>query len=294
MIPEATVRAPRKVSWWRRYRVDARLALSVVVLLAACILAIFAPQLTGDPIAQGLRTRLMPPAWIDGGSTQHLLGTDHLGRDVLSRVAHGGRVSLTISAMAVLLAGLVGTVLGIIAGFMGAWADNIIMRLIDVQMAFPVILLVILLLAIFKPSLTSLVVILGFATWIDYAKLIRAEVLRKREETFVEAAGALGAGKARVMFLHILPNVVPSLIILVTLTVPRIILVESALSWLGLGVPPPMPSWGGMVADANDYLGRAWWLPTMPGAAIVAVVLSIGFIGNWLRDLLDPHARANR
>src|SRR5690606_5163335 len=171
---------------------------------------------------------------------------------------------------------------------------NVIMRLIDVQMAFPVILLIILLLAIFDANLASLVLILGFATWIDYARLIRAEVLRKREETFVEAAGALGASTGRVMLRHVLPNLVPSIIILATLTVPRIVLVESALSWLGLGVPPPLPSWGGMVADANDYLARAWWLPTMPGAAIVAVVLSIGFVGNWLRDVLDPYARSNR
>lgn len=280
--------------WARRLKLNARLVLSVLVLLSIVIVAVFAPQLTGDPISQSIRTRLAPPAFVTGGDWAHPLGTDHLGRDVLSRVAHGGRVSLTISALAVLLAGLTGTALGLLAGFLGGWVDNLIMRLIDVQMAFPVILLIILLLAIFKPNLTSLVLILGFATWIDYARMIRAEVLRKREETFVEAAGALGASAGRVMLRHILPNLVPSIIILATLTVPRIILVESALSWLGLGVQPPTPSWGGMVADANDYLARAWWLPTMPGAAIVAVVLSIGFIGNWLRDVLDPHARNKR
>lgn len=286
----ATETAPSGSTTSRRIRRS--LSLKVLVSMAFALLlvgaAIFAPLVAGDPVRQNIRTRLVPPSWTSQEAQGHVLGSDHLGRDVFSRLVYGARISLTIAGLAVLIAGTLGTLLGLLAGHYGGWVDTIIMRLADIQLAFPLILLVMLLVAIVGPSVQNIVLTLGIAGWVEYARLVRAEVLRKREESFVEAASALGARPFYIMLRHLLPNVLAPIVVLATLAVPRMILIESALSWLGMSVPPPQPTWGAMVAEANDYLAIGWWLATTPGIAIVLTVLSITFIGDWLRELLDP------
>lgn len=268
-----------------------KVLLSFTVLLALIAGALLAPVMDLDPFGQSLRARLQPPAWQAGGSLAHVLGTDNLGRDMLSRLLYGARISLTIGFLAVALAGTIGVVLGLLAGYFGGLTDSIIMRVADIQLSFPMVLTAILLVSVLGSSLLNMVVALGVAGWVEYTRLVRAEVLQRREETYVEAATALGAPHRHIILRHVLPNIAAPILVLATLAVPRMILVESALSWLGLSVPPPTPTWGGMVAEANNYLSTSWWMATLPGVAIVAVVLSINFIGDWLRDVLDPRSR---
>lgn len=275
----------------RARRRDWRTMVSVIVLAMLVGGALLAPLTELDPLKQSLSARLRPPAWQSGGTLDHVLGTDHLGRDMLSRILYGARVSLTIGFLAVALAGTIGVVLGLLAGYFGGLVDTIIMRVADVQLSFPMVLMAILLVSVLGPSLLNMVIALGVAGWVEYTRLVRAEVLQRREEIYVEAATALGAPHIHIILRHVLPNIAAPILVLATLAVPRMILVESALSWLGLSVPPPTPTWGGMVAEANNYLSTSWWMATLPGVAIVLVVLSINYIGDWLRDVLDPRAR---
>ncbi|MEK7443547.1 MAG: ABC transporter permease, partial [candidate division NC10 bacterium] len=218
----------------------------------------------------------------------HLLGTDHLGRDVLSRVIHGARVSLLVGFAAVLVGGAIGSVLGIVAGFRGGWADSIIMTLADAQLAFPFILLAIGIIAVLGPSFPTLVVVIGLSGWVAYARILRSQVLSLRSREFVDAVHALGGSVPRIVVRHVLPNVLSSLVVIATLELARAIVLEATLSFLGLGVQPPTPSWGGMVHEGREYLDSAWWISTWPGLVLMATSIVVSRTGDWLRDLLDP------
>jgi peptide/nickel transport system permease protein len=261
----------------------------LIILFMVIASAILAPYLVPhDPIAQDINNRLKPPVWDPKGSWEHLLGTDQLGRDILSRLIYGSRISLIVGLSAVLISGTIGILIGLIAGYYGGWLDDIFMRLADIQLAFPFILLSIAVIAVLGPSLRNIIIILGITGWVVYARVIRAEVLSVRELEFIQAVHALGGQNLRILFRHILPNVISPGIVIATLEVARMIILESALSFLGLGVQPPTPTWGGMLNDGRQYLYNAWWLATFPGLAIMLTVLGINLLGDWIRDTLDP------
>ena len=215
-----------------------------------------------------------------------------MGRDILSRLIHGSRMTLMVASTAVVLGGIVGTVLGILAGYKGGFIDRLLMRLVDIQLAIPLMLLALLVVAALGPSIRNVVLVLALTSWIRYARIIRAQVLSLREREFVQSARAIGASTARIMFLHILPNVLTPALVVGTLELARVIIMDAALSFLGLGVQPPTPSWGRMLADGRVYLSSAWWTVTFPGLAIVLTVLSVNLFGDWLRDYFDPKTRS--
>jgi len=261
------------------------------VLLVLVVAAILAPLIAPyDPLQTSLTDRLKPPAFA-GGSQAHLLGTDKLGRDVLSRIIYGARVSLSVSLMVILITSVIGTTLAILAGYLGGAVDSVLMRVTDISLAFPGILIALLLAVILGPSFTTVVLAISLLGWAPYARLIRGEVLKLRNADFVNYARIIGCSPRRIMLTHILPNVVNPLLILATLSVGLIILIESALSYLGAGIPPPVPTWGSMVADGRGLIDTAWWISFFPGLAIGMVVLAGNFLGDWLRDRLDPRLR---
>jgi peptide/nickel transport system permease protein len=261
------------------------------VLTIMVLGAIFAPLIAPyDPLQTSLSARLQPPAFA-GGSEAHLLGTDKLGRDVLSRIIYGARVSLSVSLLVILITGIIGTTLGIISGYFGGWLDSLLMRVTDVSLAFPGILIALLLAVTLGPSFTTVVLAISLLGWAAYARLIRGEVLKLRNADFVAQARIIGCSPMRIMLTHIFPNVVNPLLILATLSVGLVILIESALSYLGAGIPPPTPTWGSMVSDGRGLIDTAWWISFFPGLAIGMVVLSGNFLGDWLRDRLDPRLR---
>jgi peptide/nickel transport system permease protein len=277
------------VSARRRQRL-ARIGLGFVVLLM--VIAAAAPWLAPhDPERQSLRARLLPPTLAGPDGRAHVLGTDHLGRDVLSRLIYGARVSLTVGFAAVALGTLVGATLGIAAGFRGGWMDSVVMTLADAQLAFPFILLAIGIIAVLGPSFPTLIVVVGLSGWVSYARVLRSQVLVLRSREFVDAVQALGASMTRTVLMHILPNVVSSLIVIATLELARAIVLEATLSFLGLGVQPPTPSWGGMIYEGREYLDSAWWISTFPGLVLMATSLVVSRTGDALRDLLDPTLR---
>lgn len=254
--------------------------------------AVAAPLLsTTDPIEQDLSAALKPPFWLEDGSFAHPLGTDHLGRDVYSRLVYGAQISLTISVLAALLGAVVGVVAGLAAGYLGGRADMVIMRIVDLNLAFPLILLALAVVALLGASLRNLVIVMAITTWMIYARVVRGVSLTLREQEFIQAVRALGARDSRIIVRHILPNVAAPILVIWTLEVARVILMESALSFLGLGVPPPTPTWGRMLAEGRDYLTTAGWIAVFPGLAIMFTVLGINFLGDGLRDLLDPRLR---
>jgi peptide/nickel transport system permease protein len=266
-------------------RIDALAVGGALVVLAAVMLALAAPALApGDPIKNSLLERLTPPMW----SREHPLGTDTLGRDVASRLLHGARVSLVVGFSAVLLAGVVGVGLGLISGWYRGWLDDLLMRLGDVQLAFPVLVLAVAVLAVLGASLLNLILVLGATRWITYARIVRGEVLSLRERDFVAAARALGARDAWIVRRHLLPNVLPPITVVATFEVARTIIAEASLSFLGLGIPAPEPSWGAMLDEGRNYITTGWWLALFPGLAILLLVLGINLVGDWLRDVLDP------
>jgi peptide/nickel transport system permease protein len=286
----ASARAEAAPSRARRTR---RFAAGGAVFVALLIVAALAAPLIApaDPIRQSLRGRLAAPTLAGADGKAHLLGTDHLGRDVLSRVIYGARVSLLVGFAAVIVGGLVGATLGLVAGFRGGWTDSMIMTIADAQLAFPFILLAIGIIAVLGPSFPTLIVVIGLSGWVTYARVLRAQVLVLRSREFVDAIHALGGSVARVIARHVLPNVLSSLVVIATLELARAIVLEATLSFLGLGVQPPTPSWGGMVHEGREYLDSAWWISTAPGLVLMLTSIVVSRTGDWLRDLLDPTLR---
>ena len=256
------------------------LALAAAAVLAALAAPILAPHnpFIGD-MTQGLR----PP-----GTPGHPLGTDQLGRDTLSRVLYGARVALFIGLCTVLVTAIVGGLLGLLAGFFGGWSGQVLMRLCDVQLSFPFILLALTINAIVGLGLRNIIISLSAAGWVVYARVVRGEVLSVKQRDFVQAAAALGTSRARILFRHILPNVAPSIIIVASLQFSQFIVAEAAISFLGFGVQPPTPAWGSMLSESRDFLYVAWWLAAFPGAALALTALGVNLVGDWLRDVLDP------
>jgi peptide/nickel transport system permease protein len=267
--------------------------LPVIILGSIAFMAVFADFLAPhNPEVGALTARFHPPFWQDGGSTDHLLGTDQLGRDVLSRLIFGARVSMVVGFTAVIFAGVIGTVLGILAGYLGGWVDQVIMRITDAWLALPALTFAIFLAAIVGPSMWNIVIILGLVYWTRYARVVRGEVLSLKEREFVRLAVVAGCSKLTIMRRHILPNVVNSAIVLATLMLGVVIVTEASLSFLGVGVPPPQPAWGLMLSDGKQGLMVGyWWLTVLPGCCIMLMVLSANLLGDWLRVKLDPQLR---
>jgi len=262
------------------------------VLAVLVFIAIFAPAVAPHPPNKmSLTKRLQPPAFVMGGSRAHILGTDKLGRDILSRAIYGARVSISVSLLVILITSSCGTILGITAGYLGGRVDGLIMRITDVSLCFPALLLAMLLAVSIGPSFLTVVLSMSILGWAPYARLIRGETLKLREADFVAQARIIGSSALRIMVRHIFPNIINPLIIMMTLSVGMLILTESTLSYLGFGIPPPTPSWGSMVSDGRSLIDRAWWISFFPGIAIGLVVLSGNFLGDWLRDKLDPRLR---
>jgi len=260
-----------------------------VVVVCALIPEVLSPQ---PPNRQEITLRLRPPAWMPRGDSAHLLGTDQLGRDLLSRVIHGARISLVVGFCALLLSGMIGVTIGLLAGYYRGRLDDWIMRLADVQLAVPYVLLVIAIIAVIGPSNVNVVLVLAVNGWVVYARLARGQALSLREREFIQAYRALGATDARIVVRHILPNLLSAVIVVASLELAGIITLESSLSFLGLGIQPPTVSWGYMLADGRTYLlGGAWWVVTFPGLAITATIVSINIIADWLRDVLDPRLK---
>jgi len=264
-------------------------AFMAVVVLAAICAPLVAPY---DPTQQSLRERLKAPTvFPEEGRQRHLLGTDQLGRDILSRIIYGSRVSLIVGFAAVLIGGAIGGSLGLLSGYAGGVVDEIVMLLVDAQLAFPFILLAIGIIAVLGPSFGNLIVIVGLSGWVTYARLVRAQVLTIKEREYVVAIRALGGSVWRIMASHIVPNTLAPFLVVTTLELARTILLESTLSFLGLGIQPPTPSWGGMLNEGRSYLDSAWWISALPGLVLMLTALVVSRVGDWLRDVLDPTLR---
>jgi ABC-type dipeptide/oligopeptide/nickel transport system permease subunit len=277
---------------WRTLKADKFAMAGLLYLLALFCVATFAGHIAPhDPTFQTLGKRLTPGVWVPGGSTTFPLGTDHLGRDMLSRLIYGSRISIIVGLSTVAIAGTIGTLLGLVSGYYGGKLDDLIMRWADIQMAFPGLLLALSVLALFGPSLQNMVLVLALNNWMWYARLTRGVMLSMREVLFVEAARVVGASNARIIFKHCFPNLASPLITLGTLEVARMILSEASLSFLGFGVQPPTPAWGLMLAEGRGYLPIAWWLVTFAGICIGLTVLAINLVASWLRSVTDPHQR---
>jgi peptide/nickel transport system permease protein len=280
----------------RRAGIPWRLLVPALPVLLAVLAAVLAPWLSPQsPTTGELAARLRPPFWQEGGSLQRVLGSDLLGRDVLSRLLWGARISLLIAIAATVLGAAVGSLIGLLAGYYRGPLDGTVTKLIDVQLAFPFVLFAISVIAVAGPSVMVLVVVLAIGSWVGHARIVRGLVLSLREREYVQAARALGAAGPRIVGRHLLPNVLSVILIIATFDVGRIIILESTLSFLGLGVQPPTPSWGSDLRDAAVYIRRAWWTATFPGLAIMLVVLGVNLLGDALRDALDPQTvRASR
>lgn len=273
---------------WRRLRFILPLSVLVTVVVLALLAPFIAPF---DPSAQQLALRLRPPSWLARGDARFLLGTDHLGRDIFSRLLYGARVSLPIAIAATTLGGIVGITLGLLSGYYKGAVDSIITKAIDIQLSFPFVLFAIAVIAVTGPNLAVLVVVLSARSWTTFARVVRGETFTISGNEYVLAARALGASQARLLARHIAPNILPLATVIGTLDVGALIILESTLSFLGLGIQPPSVSWGKELSDARQYIQLAWWTTTFPGCAILIVVLSINLLGDYLRDVLDPRLR---
>ncbi len=264
----------------------------LLVVVGVLLAAVFAPLVSPfDPLEQDIGQRLREPGWQDEQGRVHPLGTDHLGRDILARIIFGSRIALVVGLAAVVISGVLGMIIGLVAGYFGGRLDDLLMRLADIQLAFPFILLAIAVIGVLGPSLRNIIIVIGVSSWVVYARVVRGEVLSIREREYVHAAVALGSRHWRVLMTHVLPNTFTPWLVVATLDMARVIVIESALSFLGLGVQPPTPTWGGMLADGRVYLSTAWWLATFPGLAILVTVLGINLFGDGLRDTLDPRLK---
>ena len=264
----------------------------VVILTALIVMAVSAPLVAPlPPLKASLRDRNAPPAWYAEGSSKFILGADHVGRDVFSRVVYGSRISLMVAAVALITGTIAGTILGLVAGFFGGIVDEIIMRIVDIWFAFPFLMLALLIALVVGTGVTTLMGLLALIVWSSYVRYIRAEVLSLRERDYVALARVAGASTPRILFRHILPGVTNTVVVIATLRAGQLILAEASLSFLGAGIPPPTPTWGSMIADGRDYLRDAWWISVFPGIAIFLMVMSLNFLGDWMRDRLDPRLR---
>lgn len=263
--------------------------IGLVLIATLLLLALLGPLLQlPDPTRTNLRARMLAPTLGWSGLGAHPLGTDQLGRDILARIVAGSRVTLAVAGAAVLLGGVLGTILGLVSGYFGGLLDRLLMRLVDIQLAVPLMLLALMVVAALGPSLQNLVMVLALVSWVRYARIVRGQVLSVREREFVQSARAIGASAPRILRLHILPNVLTPAIVVATLELARVIVLEAGLSFLGLGVQPPFASWGRMLAEGRAYIASAWWVITFPGLALMITVLSVNLVGDWLRDHLDP------
>jgi peptide/nickel transport system permease protein len=298
ILPSPSGSTRTRPSTWRRVAHSLARAkwpiLAIVILTVTLFMAVFSEQLAPhDPARQNLIERLKPPfERNEDGVIEFYLGTDALGRDILSRLIYGARISIAVGIMAVIVGGFLGTVLGLNAGFFGGRLEDVIMRLADLQLAFPFILLAIMVLVVLGAGVLNLILVLAIGQWVTYARITRGTTISEREKEYVEASRCIGVGNTRIIFRSILPNILAPLIVIASFNVASVILAEAALSFLGLGVPPTVPTWGGMLAESRDQLlGGFWWLAFFPGLAIMLVVLSLNIIGDWLRDFLDPRLR---
>jgi peptide/nickel transport system permease protein len=273
---------------WRLKWGVASAGLMLLIVASALLAPWISPH---DPLTVDIRHRMGPPAWMPGGTREHVLGTDQIGRDLLSRVIWGGRVSLLVGVSAVLLSATIGVLLGLAGGYFAGRTDWTIMTLINVMLTFPFVLLALAVIAVLGPSLTNMIIVLGVTGWPVYARVIRAETYALCEREFVLAARALGMSHARIVFRQILPNLVSPIVVIATLQIAQVIILESFLSFLGLGVQPPTPAWGNMLGEGRVYMLNAWWIAAFPGLAIFVTTLVINLIGNGLRDWLDPHMK---
>ena len=295
VVPLAAPRPSADREWVTLLRrlVRRRTALfGMLVVLGVMLAAVLAPVVSPfDPLEQDIGQRLREPGWQDAQGRLHPLGTDHLGRDILARIVFGSRIALVVGLAAVAISGVLGMLIGLIAGYFGGRVDDFLRRLADIQLAFPFILLAIAVIGVLGPSLQNIIIVIGVSSWVVYARVVRGEVLSIREREYVQAAIALGSQHWRVLRHHVLPNTLTPWLVVATLDMARVIVIESALSFLGLGVQPPTPTWGGMLADGRVYLSTAWWLATFPGLAILITVLGINLFGDGLRDTLDPRLK---
>jgi peptide/nickel transport system permease protein len=278
-----------QVSLRRLWRLKWGLAAAAILLLIVGAAALAPWVSPHDPLQINIRHRLAPPAWMEGGAAAHPLGTDQVGRDLLARMIYGGRASLVIGVSAVVLSATVGVLLGLGGGYFGGRADWLIMTLINVMLTFPFVLLALAVIAVLGPSLPNMIIVLGIADWPLYARVIRAETLSIREREFITAGRALGMSHLRIIFRQILPNLVSAIVVIATLQVARVIILESFLSFLGLGIQPPTPAWGNMLGEGRIYMLNSWWIAAFPGLAIFVTTLAINLMGNALRDWRDPH-----
>ncbi|WYU51505.1 ABC transporter permease [Bacillus sp. FSL K6-0047] len=289
----------RLANWTRRW---ARLlfksktgTIGLIITGLIFLLAIFAPVLSPyHPNVQNYAAMNVPPVWLEGGMKEHLLGTDNLGRDMLSRIIYGTQVSLLVGVCSVVVAGAIGMFFGLIAGYYGGFIDNVLMRIVDAFLAIPNVLFILVILGVLSPGLLTLIFVIGLTNWVIYARLVRGDVLSIKEREFIKAARTIGTKNPVIICRHVLPNVMPSFIVISTLSVATTIVLEASLSYLGLGVQPPTVSWGGMLSAGRDYLATSWWIATFPGLAIMITVLGIIFLGDWLRDVLDPRSQTLR
>jgi len=262
----------------------------LIVILSALLAPFISPY---DPNESDLSKRLLPPSWEEGGNQEHFLGTDHLGRDILSRIIYGTRISLIVGIVTVLISGIFGTILGLIGGYYRGFIDSFLMRLTEIQLAFPFILLALAIMAVLGPGLKNVILVLSITGWVMYTRLVRGEVLLIRELEYVQATKALGQKSRKIIFKHILPNVFPTIIVVGTLRIANMIIAEASLTFLGLGVESSIPTWGSMLADGRNYITSAWWVAAFPGIAIMLTVLGINLLGDWLRDVLDPRLKTS-
>lgn len=262
------------------------------VLGALVLAAVFAPLLAPQsPTAGDITQKLIPPIWMEGGSSEHPLGTDRFGRDVLSRIIYGSRISLLVSLIAIGVAGTFGTLLGLISGYRGGLTDVLLMRVTDIALSLPIILIAVVMVAVSEPTFQNVVLVIALLLWPRFARQIRGETLAVKEQDFVALAVVAGRSSVWIIRRHIFPNVVPTLLVVSTLQVGYVILLEGTLSFLGVGVPPPSPAWGLMIADGRGFLATAWWISLFPGLAMLLTVLAVNLMGDWLRDHLDPKLR---
>ncbi len=267
-------------------------AVPLVIVAALVFCGILAPLLAPhSPVEGSLGERLVPPVGMEGAKPGHPLGTDRLGRDTLSRLLYGARISLAVSVVGISLTGALGSFIGLLAGFLGGWVDTLLMRLVDISLSLPGILIAVLLSVVFEPSFTNVIIVVVFLLWPSYARLVRGETLGLKQQEFVALARIAGCSSLTIMFRHIVPNLAPSILVLATLHVGYVIVLEASLSFLGVGIPPPTPSWGVMVADGRGLIEQAWWISILPGIAILVTVLSLNILGDWVRDRLDPKLR---